>query len=104
MNSNNVFHKDVTENATSCENSMSGELTPITLNYRPRGSLARTLYEKQQNDYYLTHLDKMQVSIQYIAVFISFVSGKQLKLPGVYVYKLGHKRMRLVQITAAKRR
>lgn len=83
MNSDAVCHKDVTGNALSCENNIGSELPPITLNYRPRGSLARTLYEKQQNDYYLTHLDKMQVSIQYIAAFISPVSGKQLKLAAV---------------------
>lgn len=76
MNSNTACHKDVTENAFSCENNIGNELPPITLNYRPRGSLARTLYEKQQNDYYLTHLDKMQVSIKYIAVW----SGRQLKV------------------------
>lgn len=67
MNSNSACRKDVTENALSCENNIGGALPPITLNYRPRGSLARTLYEKQQNDYYLTHLDKMQVStLQYL--------------------------------------
>lgn len=83
MNSDPTCHKDVTGNALSCENNIGSELPAITLNYRPRGSLARTLYEKQQNDYYLTHLDKMQVSIQYIATFISPVSGKQLKLAAV---------------------
>lgn len=79
MNSESACNKDVTGNALSCENNIGCELPPITLNYRPRGSLARTLYEKQQNDYYLTHLDKMQVSKQYVAAFISHVSGKQLK-------------------------
>lgn len=33
--------------------------------YRPWGSLARALYEKQQYDGYLNNFDKMQVSFKY---------------------------------------
>lgn len=65
MDSGASCHGEVAEGAFLCGNGVVDEAPPIiTLNYRPRGSLARTLYQKQQNDYYLTRLDKTQVSVR----------------------------------------
>lgn len=59
---NGVCYNGITENSFSCDVTENVPQTFVTRrSYRPRGSLARTLYEKQHHDHYLSNLDRMQV-------------------------------------------
>lgn len=64
MDGNNVDCNYTEEcNLDSCQRNDAVPQRSVLGSYRPWGSLARALYEKQQHDGYLKNFDKMQVSI-----------------------------------------
>lgn len=60
--SRNVAVTDSTCNLMNCGNVTNAGGLGSGLSFRPRGSLARALYQRQIHDEYLNSLDKNEVS------------------------------------------
>lgn len=64
--SQNDFCESTGQNFTSCESESASTSTGVLnlRNFRPRGTLARALYEKQIADDYLSNFDRNEVSFK----------------------------------------
>lgn len=63
-----------------------GEDYAHSLAFRPRGSLARALYEKQRTDDFLSHFDKTKV--RFFSFFNIFNSDQLLNLISFGLYMI----------------
>lgn len=64
MDKTNASYMDSNEccDVYSCDSAVHAGNLGSALSFRPRGSLARALYQKQQHDVFLSQFDKSEVS------------------------------------------
>lgn len=87
MQGNNVGYEYTEEcNLDACPRDEIVPQRSVLGAYRPWGSLARALYEKQQHDGYLKNFDKMQVSLMHLWALQSATGKLQANL--TYNYKI----------------